>query len=182
MVYTEEDCIEALQEAKSKIGHSPSRKEYRELEISPSDSTISENLGSWNKAKNKAGLETKEQKSLEEIPEHLDITQEEWKQMPRSTRYYHRNRDEVREKLRENNKERRQRARKYVKNKKKKSECKECGEDRHPDLLEYHHKNEEQKKAGISELVQLGKPNEKIEEEIKKCELLCANCHRLKHT
>jgi hypothetical protein len=56
--FTEQDCIEALREAASELGHSPTQKEYASLGLSPTKHTIRERFGSWNRAKESAGLET----------------------------------------------------------------------------------------------------------------------------
>lgn len=55
---TEEDCIAALREAAKILGHSPSRPEYSKLDISPHHGTIRRKCGSWNRAKEKANLDT----------------------------------------------------------------------------------------------------------------------------
>lgn len=56
--------------------------------------------------------------------------------------------------------------------------CEKCGED-HPACLEFHHINPEEKELEISKLVKVSK--KKVIEEIKKCIVLCANCHRKLH-
>lgn len=56
--YTEEDCVEALLKAYDKLGHSPAYHEYREMSIIPAQSTIERVCGSWNEAKELAGLAT----------------------------------------------------------------------------------------------------------------------------
>lgn len=53
-----------------------------------------------------------------------------------------------------------------------------CGE-RHPACLDFHHTSD--KEIEISNAVRLGWCWERILKEIKKCELLCANCHRKLH-
>lgn len=57
--------------------------------------------------------------------------------------------------------------------------CIDCGEK---DLvvLELDHRDPQQKKASISALMSDGASWEGIEEEIKKCDVRCANCHRRK--
>lgn len=56
--------------------------------------------------------------------------------------------------------------------------CVRCGYNKYPDVLEFHHRNPEEKKFGI------GNGNsvayEKLLAEATKCDLLCANCHREK--
>jgi hypothetical protein len=58
--------------------------------------------------------------------------------------------------------------------------CEICGEN---DLrvLDFDHLEPNQKKFGIAQAMTYGMPWEKIETEIKKCRILCANCHR-RHT
>ena len=60
--------------------------------------------------------------------------------------------------------------------------CKECGET-NLYALTFHHKNPEQKSIEIGKLINNGYSfeNEKIQAELKKCELLCFNCHMKKH-
>jgi len=53
--------------------------------------------------------------------------------------------------------------------------CESCGEP-DPRVLEFHHL--EGKDKAISELVAGGYSIDRIQEEIKKCSILCANCHR----
>lgn len=55
--YSKQECIDALREAKEEIGRSPSRTEYRELDLTPSIQPIIDNFGGWNAAKEEAGLE-----------------------------------------------------------------------------------------------------------------------------
>lgn len=57
--------------------------------------------------------------------------------------------------------------------------CNICGEA-HPATLDFHHLSPAHKTAGISEMVK-NASRAKILEEIKKCVLLCANCHRKVH-
>jgi transposase len=53
------------------------------------------------------------------------------------------------------------------------NQCSECGEQR-PWLLEFHH-NDDNKENGVHELMTLSWNRIKIE--VKKCTLLCRNCH-----
>jgi len=57
MVYSEEECLEALVEAKDKIGKSPTQEDYAELNLTPCVKTICDKVG-WNKGKKRAGLST----------------------------------------------------------------------------------------------------------------------------
>ena len=58
--------------------------------------------------------------------------------------------------------------------------CQICGYDRCIEALEFHHLDPSQKDFGIS---QKGYTRswDKIKEEVEKCILLCANCHREAH-
>lgn len=76
---------------------------------------------------------------------------------------------------RDRNKRRAKEAREYIINVKKNSVCK-CGEKRWW-VLDFHHKDE--KKEEITKLISHG--IEIVKKEIKKCEIICANCHRDLH-
>lgn len=58
-------------------------------------------------------------------------------------------------------------------------ECEICSYDRCPTALEFHHINEEEKSFSISS--NLNKAWNKIKDELDKCALVCANCHREIH-
>ena len=58
--------------------------------------------------------------------------------------------------------------------------CNRCGYDRCVDALEFHHLDSSMKDFGISNRGYT-RSWKKIREEIEKCELLCANCHREVH-
>ena len=55
--------------------------------------------------------------------------------------------------------------------------CEYCGEDDFRTLV-FHHVNPEEKEFSISTMVADGYSRERIGKEIKKCLVLCANCHR----
>src|SRR5580692_8009755 len=56
--------------------------------------------------------------------------------------------------------------------------CSKCG-FKHPAAIDFHHISD--KTAGVTEVVQRALSKERILEEIKKCEVLCSNCHRILH-
>ena len=58
--------------------------------------------------------------------------------------------------------------------------CAKCGDTR-PYCLDFHHRDPTQKNTKINRLSSSNKSIDKIMEEIKKCEVLCANCHREFH-
>lgn len=55
--YSDQDCIDALHKAAEKLGKSPSRADYDNLDILPGTTTISRRFGGWAAAKRTAGLE-----------------------------------------------------------------------------------------------------------------------------
>lgn len=61
---------------------------------------------------------------------------------------------------------------------KKTLKCQNCGED-HTACLDFHHLDASEKDINISEAVMFSK--KKVEEELKKCIVLCSNCHRKLH-
>lgn len=58
--------------------------------------------------------------------------------------------------------------------------CEACGYDRCREALEFHHRNPDEKDFEISAAT-ISMGWELIEEELDKCLLLCANCHREVH-
>lgn len=59
--------------------------------------------------------------------------------------------------------------------------CKICHED-HPACLDFHHRDPQTKEQVISNIIFIkGWKWERILEEIKKCDVLCSNCHRKLH-
>ena len=58
--------------------------------------------------------------------------------------------------------------------------CVRCGFDEHLACMEFHHKNQSEKLFEVGRFI--NKSWDSIREEIKKCELLCSNCHRIEHS
>lgn len=54
--------------------------------------------------------------------------------------------------------------------------CDRCGYDTYEGALDFHHRDPSEKEFGIA-----GVPTSKLAEEVDKCVLLCANCHRELH-
>jgi hypothetical protein len=57
--------------------------------------------------------------------------------------------------------------------------CTKCGFS-HPAALDFHHVDPSKKEANIHRLLSNGQ-HKKLEKELKKCIVLCANCHRIHH-
>ncbi|QBP31020.1 HNH endonuclease [Streptomyces phage EGole] len=78
----------------------------------------------------------------------------------------------------ERNNRSRQKREDFVFDLKKNNPCADCGEFYHPCQMQYDHIADD-KEATVSWLVRNG-TIKKIETEIAKCELVCANCHALR--
>lgn len=58
--------------------------------------------------------------------------------------------------------------------------CSECGEERIT-VLQFHHRDDETKDDCVSNLAHSGYSIKRIQNEIDKCDVLCANCHLVRH-
>ena len=63
---------------------------------------------------------------------------------------------------------------------KSKLACMRCGES-HPACLDFHHKNRKDKDFSPGNIRGMGWGRERVLCEIKKCMVLCSNCHRKEH-
>lgn len=61
---------------------------------------------------------------------------------------------------------------------KKSMKCEKCGFDDHR-ALQFHHTSK--KDFNVSDGIKRGLSWDSISEEIKKCQVLCANCHQIEH-
>lgn len=68
----------------------------------------------------------------------------------------------------------------YISEYKVKKKCSDCGNGDHR-VLEFHHRDKSEKEFSISFAYDNRYGINKIMEEIKKCDILCANCHRIRH-
>jgi transposase-like protein len=77
--------------------------------------------------------------------------------------------------------ERKYRLYEYLQRIKAQARCKYCGEN-HPAVLQFHHRDPKEKEFDISTFIyhQRGGPA-RLEAEIAKCDILCANCHLRYH-
>ena len=97
-----------------------------------------------------------------------------------SQRYYVEKRTpEKIEKARAANKKRRPDARRVIWDYLFNHPCIDCGET-DPIVLEFDHRKSSTKILGVSQMAGNGRPLSDIKEEIIKCQVLCANCHRRK--
>lgn len=59
--------------------------------------------------------------------------------------------------------------------------CMDCGVKYPPPVMDFHHRDPAEKEFGIRKGVCGLMSRERVEKEIAKCDLLCANCHRMRH-
>jgi len=76
--------------------------------------------------------------------------------------------------------ERRGRIRDFIRGLKEGKSCLRCGFD-NPLALDFHHRNPRHKDVALAKAIELGWGEERILAEVAKCDLLCANCHRITH-
>lgn len=105
-------------------------------------------------------------------PEH-----EQYKEKQR--KYYYDTADEQRSRARKRVQRKRERNQQWIINRIAGESCSDCGQS-DTRVLAFDHVGEELKFANISDLVSRGAPLQKLIEEVKKCRLLCHNCHMLK--
>ena len=61
-----------------------------------------------------------------------------------------------------------------------KTKCSQCGME-HPAALDFHHIDQSTKRFALSAASKMKLSLEEIKDEIDKCVILCANCHRIEH-
>jgi hypothetical protein len=61
-----------------------------------------------------------------------------------------------------------------------KNPCKLCGFS-HPAALDFHHRDPSTKVIEINDAIRSGWSIDRVNTEIEKCDLICANCHRILH-
>ncbi len=113
------------------------------------------------------------------LPQPDDVSipdDKEWEDLSHRQRAYYRRKDKVKEQT----KERRKDIQQWFYDYKSSLECSKCDENR-PRALSFHHTDDD-KDIRVSQLATKGYGKETILEEIEKCIVLCANCHRVHHT
>ena len=114
---------------------------------------------------------------IEIVPENIDKSQEEWEKLDYHTQYYHAN-EKRQEQMRENQKTRRQRKKKWLRTIKAERGCTNCDED-DARCLDFHHTGT--KSATLSNMAGNDASKERMREEMEECVVMCANCHRKEH-
>jgi len=180
-VTTECDCLEALQRAADRLGESPTKAQYEALGLQPASATIIKKLGGWNAAKERAGLETFDRavtggQPVQPKPDWVEIPEDAvWEELTGQQRWYYKNREE---RIKRKDRRRAKIRRWLYEYKDTQCECVRCGEDR-PPCLDFHHPGA--KESDIATMVVDGYSRQSIREEIDRCIVLCANCHRIEH-
>lgn len=93
--------------------------------------------------------------------------------------YYKKNKTRFIEKNRRNKNRQRKRLRAIVLEVKQRS-CADCGGVFHPWVMEFDHREGSDKIAEVANLISKGCPDARLLEEIGKCDVVCANCHRMR--
>lgn len=81
-----------------------------------------------------------------------------------------------REKVNASNSERRKEMKMWLAELKTGLKCSTCGES-HPSCLQFHHNDPAQKELSVTDAVSYGWGKNRILLEMKKCTVLCSNCH-----
>ncbi|RNJ25276.1 homing endonuclease associated repeat-containing protein [Halosegnis longus] len=181
---TERECLDALRQAAAELDESPSKVQYDELGYQPASTTIMRVVGGWNEAKARAGLETVEAggqtgiSRVEPKPDDVELDDGEvWEELSPHQRWYRKNRDRQQGKKKRRRKELRAWLAEY---KREHCQCERCGES-DPACLDFHHPDGVEKRDGVARMVNRAFSKASIREEIEKCIVLCANCHRKEH-
>jgi len=112
--------------------------------------------------------------SVKPKPESVDMAEQEWLDLTPQSRYYYRNRESEINRVNEM----REDTKDWVNSVKQDKGCQECGED-HPACLDFHHIDE--KDDSIWNMAHNNRSKDSIRDEMSKCIVLCANCHRKEH-
>ncbi|WP_343233056.1 homing endonuclease associated repeat-containing protein [Natrinema halophilum] len=144
---TEDECLEALLEAAERLGESPTKAQYEELELTPVSGTILRACGGWNDAKEMVGLETSYSRGPRVAPKPDDIEfppETSSDELSVDQRWQYRNVDHNTERTLL----RRSRLRSWVNERMQQQGCSQCGVDALA-CLDFHHVDESAKKMAV---------------------------------
>lgn len=100
------------------------------------------------------------------------------KQSEYHKQWYERHKDQYKSSVRERNKNYKHRNREFVRRVKQLFACADCNMRFHYSQMDFDHIDG--KEENISRMMNQSYSLEKIKKEIRKCELVCSNCHRLR--
>lgn len=172
------DCRQALRTAADQLGESPSKAQYESLDLTPASATIVRTMGGWNAAKTAAGLATTASRGsrVRPKPDGVSFSDKAWAELSVDQRWHYRHREQNATQTLD----RRARLRAWVCGLKRDRGCARCSES-DPACLDFHHRDGAEKTASVSAMVSNGRSKASIREEIERCDVLCANCHRKEH-
>ena len=98
-----------------------------------------------------------------------------------SKKHYQANKEVYKSKAVKNNAEYIKRNREFLSKYKISASCKICGYNKCAEALDFHHISEHNKEANVSWLANDKCSLERLQEEIAKCIVVCARCHREIH-
>ncbi len=176
---TETECIAALRAVARRLGESPTKAEYEKLGLQPASATIIRQFGGWNAAKEAAGLATNPSTGsrVGEKPDDVALPDGvSWNDLSVDQRWHYRNREWNTERTLR----RRARLRAWLNERKREYGCARCGCS-DPACLDFHHREGSRKELSVGRMVTHGYGRDALEDEMDKCEVLCANCHRREH-
>ena len=93
--------------------------------------------------------------------------------------YYDKNKDEIITDILKRNKEIKKRNYKFIFNYLSTHFCVDCNES-NPIVLEFDHRDNTNKTYAVSELINRGSSIKTLQKEIDKCDVRCANCHKIR--
>jgi NAD-dependent dihydropyrimidine dehydrogenase PreA subunit len=99
---------------------------------------------------------------------NIEDQREGWK------RHYRQNRDQYLKR----NKDRKEESRQFLQDYKTGKSCMDCGETYPHYVLDFDHRDPSDKKKCVSQMLSYSLKT--IIKEIEKCDLVCANCHRIR--
>lgn len=110
-------------------------------------------------------------------PDNVEIPQnQDWEEMTSFQRWYYKNKEEHIENVSEYKNDKIN----FVAKQRLDWVCSECGET-HPATLQFHHTDENKYDMRLRSMASEGYSKETIKSEIGAGEILCSNCHRIRH-
>jgi len=134
--------------------------------------------------KNKAKVREKEKEWYQKNIGRARLAHKEWylKHIDRlrlaHKEYYEKNKDKMQPRGKEYRKKIRQ---EFLLTYKTGNCCAKCGWKEHPEILQFHHRDKKMKEFTIGNLSASKRRSPEFQAEVKKCVLLCPNCHSLLH-